>query len=212
MPRFVYVAEYISASRVQKSFPNVRASFNLTPGSISDHNNTATGEKDDYTPYNAELTIFQPVRMDTLASLLDNPVKWVDGRHSKVHPIKGISSVDIEAQGRLLAPADGKEDFTFRNLIKACSFKMTDVQQEKMDESIKQLAKFVPAFPRDHAARRRGVWEPYPAITMYTNSQEELNAWLANVSAAPSCYFLCHANFRYLVVDDSPPSSTIHVR
>lgn len=179
----------MSASRVKKSFPNIRASFNLTPGSISDHNITATPDKEDYTPYNAQLTIFRPLPMSTLASLLEYPVKWVDGRHTKIHAIKGISSVDIEEQGALLAPADGKDDFTFRNLIKSCSFRMIDMQQEKMDESVKQLAKFVPVIPRDHATRRRGVWEPYPTITIYTSSQEELDAWLANVSLSPLTFF-----------------------
>jgi hypothetical protein len=155
------------------------------PGSMA---NTDTAEdKEDYSPYIAQMSIFRPVRMYTLTSLLAHPVKWIQGRHTKTHAIQGLSAVDIDAHGALLPSIKDEEDVAFRNVVKACSFKTTDVQTDALDESIKQLVKFMPVIPSNHERRPRGVWDPYPAITIYTSNREELDAWLANVSL-PTMY------------------------
>lgn len=135
--------------------------------------------KEDYGPNTAHMTIFRPARMDTLASLLERPVQWIACIYEKTHVITGTSWVVVEEEGALLAPADGKEDFTFRNVVKICQFKTTEMRQEFRDETIKQLAKFVPVLPKDHTADRE--WEMYPAITIHTGGHEELDAWLTNV-------------------------------
>lgn len=162
----------------------MRISFSLIPGRVRDIDPPTPDGKEDYDPYSALMTIFRPTRMDTLTSLLERPVQWIDidGTHKKTHVITGIDMVDVEELGALLAPADGKEDFTFRNVVKTCGFRTMDMRQESKDETIKQLAKFVPVLAKDHTADRRGDWQPYPAITIYTGGHEDMAAWLANVS------------------------------
>lgn len=94
---------------------------------------------EDYGPYMSQIAIFRPIRIDTLASLMEYPVKWVDGRHTKTHAIKGVTSVTIDAQGALLPPADGKEEFAFRNLSKSCGFTTTGMAQERMESRSSNL-------------------------------------------------------------------------
>lgn len=170
----------MSPSRVKKAFSNVRASFHLIPGSLA--NADTAEDKEDYSPYIAQISILRPVRMDTLTSFLALPVKWIQGRHTKTHAIKGLSAVDIDAHGALLPSIKDEEDVGFCNVVRSCSFKTTDVRTEALNGSIKQLVKFMPVIPKDHERLPRGVWDPYPAITIYTNNREEMDAWLVNVS------------------------------
>lgn len=114
MPRFVFAGEYLSAPEIKKAFPNVRAAFHLSPGVMNQSDTTEI--KEDYTPYNAQMTVFRPVRMDTLMSLLAYPVKWLEKRRTMTQAINGISGIAINTNGALLPPLKRK-DVEFRNLV-----------------------------------------------------------------------------------------------
>jgi hypothetical protein len=181
-------------SMIKKTFPNVRLAFHLTAEYIDD--SSTTEEREVYTPYTAQLTIIRPTRLDTLASLLQYPVTWVDRDYSENHTIKGISSIHIDCQGTLIDPSGFEKEFTFRNLVNIFEVKTSNTQTGVLADSIKQLIHFVLVRPKDHDESRRNretrgtVSQLYPAMKIRTESKEELDVWLANVRAVapyPAC-------------------------
>ncbi|KAJ9091841.1 hypothetical protein QFC20_007526 [Naganishia adeliensis] len=61
LKRFVYVTKYDDVAAAAQIFPN------------------RTTDKEDYTSFQAQLSLTHPVRIDTLTSLMAYPVKWVFG-------------------------------------------------------------------------------------------------------------------------------------
>ncbi|KAJ9095217.1 hypothetical protein QFC20_006694 [Naganishia adeliensis] len=179
LKRFVYVTKY--SQLAQEVFPNARATFVLLPRARTDWGQRTT-DKEDYTFFQAQLSLTHPVRMDTLTSLIAYPVKWVFGE-SKYSLIKGVTSIDLKGNGALLATGSTEDETAFRNLVPRCMISTSNLTRHRnLEDSIPQLARFVPVVPKDaQGILLRTFVEPYLSVTIDASSGAEVDTWLANL-------------------------------
>lgn len=180
--RFVYAGAYISSTLVERYFPNVRAILSLLPVRNRDWDQTPD-ETEGYTSYRTQLSLVHPVRANTLDSLMAHSVKWVMGRSTRYHPIRGVSSVMFEKDGAILASGSEVVERPFRNLVRTCTMGASSaIEAESLGQSIRQLAMFVPVTPKNAGGSRRDNDIDYPTLEIHANTVAALDAWLTGVS------------------------------
>jgi hypothetical protein len=202
--RFVYAGAYISSTLVERYFPNVRAILSLLPVRNRDWDQTPD-ETEGYTSFRTQLSLVHPVRANTLGSLMAHSVKWVMGRSTRYHPIRGVSSVMFEKDGAILASGSEVVERPFRNLVRTCIIGASSaVEAESLGQSIRQLAMFVPVMPKYAEGSRRDNDIHYPTLKIHANTVAALDAWLAGVSLSSLVLGIVRSDlFLFQVVDFS---------
>jgi hypothetical protein len=137
-----------------------------------------------YSSCEARLTIYQPVRSTTLASLLRTPVKWKNATTSFHQPIQAVFAISVFGNGALVGNHPRNGSFLIRNVVRdlTISFPEDIVSDEQLQETVYELGRLVPVVPKDAKPARRGA-EAAPFMRIVTLQEEVLDACIDSVSA-----------------------------
>lgn len=172
--RFLYSSNIISVADTEKLFPDIHAVFILPKGFQWTKLKAYTEYDRDFS---AELRLHRPVLSETLSSLLDCPIKWEHSPASERHPIGAVRTIALGPQGALVGEVSPRSYSVIRNTVSNLRVEIQDcVQHAKMEESVREIARWAPA--------SRGSGSERPRIGFYANFGASLDACLANVRLA----------------------------
>jgi hypothetical protein len=171
--RFVYTQDIDVFREPHQYFPNVRVVIYVKEATSYDSPHFVPSGA--YIPHMAHLRIYDPVRSDTLSSLLRYPVSGSSSA-TEYHPIRDISLVMLSHRGALVGESPPRNDLVTQNSLRRCAINTIycSGQQEIVEETIRELGRFVPIPSRE-----------YPVFVMNINDETNLTACLNNVS---HCY------------------------
>lgn len=159
---------------MKKLFPNIHAVSNI-PSAPRGRKLIAHAEYD--SDFAADLHIYRPVLSETLFSLLGCPIQFPSSPSSERHPIGAILTITLLYEGALIRGNSPRNDRTIRNPVTYLSVNTEEwLQHLTMKETLREVRRLVPT--------RRGPSFERPEIALYVSPGADLDAYLANVSAA----------------------------
>lgn len=129
----------------------------------------------------AKISILRPVRSATIFSLLQRSVSSGSDPVSHCRAIQNVSAVRLFHKGSLLEDQPSNVGSSFVNAAMACRIHIDERRDRHgLQESVLQLARFVPVAPKEPVAP--GPYGCFRRLEIQVDAGPDLDVWMQHVS------------------------------